>query len=178
MTTNVRSQGSFRHLVRTYRYGVEWTHNSALGRPVVLRNTVTESPIQSDGGHATNARLTLAAGGFGPATGSFTVNDNDFTTGRTEIVLGPYRLMDTFDYAVGADEDATAANIAAAINTLPGWTATSALHVVTVTNDHQADDVVFEVHHYGTIVNFTTLTPDQGFLALGNPTIGPPLLTP
>jgi hypothetical protein len=86
--------------------------------------------------------------------------------------------MDMFDYAVGADEDATAANIAAAINTLPGWTATSALHVVTVTNDHQADDVVFEVHHYGTIVNFTTLTPDQGFLALGNPTIGPPLLTP
>ena len=78
MTTNVRSQGSFKHLVRTYQYGVEWTHNSALGRPVVLRNTVTESPVQSDGGHATNARWTVAPGLYAPASGSFTVADNDF----------------------------------------------------------------------------------------------------
>jgi hypothetical protein len=136
------------------------------------------SPVASDGGRATNARWTLASGGYALAHGHLTVNNNDFTTGRTEIVLGPYRLMDTVDYMVGADEDATAVNIATAVGRLPGWSAISALHVVTVYFDQSGDDTEFKVFHYGTITNFTTITPDNGYLSLGNPSIGPPVLTP
>jgi hypothetical protein len=178
MTTNVRSQGTFKHLVRTYQYGVEWCHHGALGRPVVQRNTVTMSPIHSDGGHATNARWTKAPGLYAGATGTLTVADNDFTTGRTEIVLGEYRLQDTIDYAVGADEDATATNIAAAISTLPGWSALAVLHVVSITYAQSAVGVEFRAASYGTVTNFTPLVPATGYLTLGNPTIGPPVLTP
>ena len=155
MATNVRGQGVFRVLVAHLPHGTDPTIPGPLGSPLPERQTVTFGQVVSDGGRAVNGRLVTPAPGQVPGTGTITVASNDFTTGRAELILGEYRLLSNIDYQVGADTDATAAALGAAIATLPGFGATVLLSVVSVTVQKPADQVTFAVSHLGYIKNFT-----------------------
>lgn len=174
----VSSPGSFRMLVGSQPYGYDFTLPGSV-KPA-YRQTVTTGPIHTEGGKTANAKLVAdpITGLVFNEVGRFTVADNDFSTGWTEICIGDYRLINGFDYIVGVGVNATAAAIAAAINlNYAPFTAESALAVVTVTyNGGPADKVEFRAVHRGTKVNFTPFVPTTDYLTAGSPTIGPPVL--
>ena len=127
--------GPFTTLVRTYPYGTDpEILPTRPGQPPPLRNTITQQVIWTDkGATLNNARmvpgtppLTVEA-----ASGMFLVADHNFTTGRAALLLGDFALVSNIDYAVGGGAAATAINIAAAINRLPGFFATFIGPVVT-----------------------------------------------
>jgi len=173
--------GPFTTLVRTYPYGTDpEILPTRPGQPPPLRNTITQQVIWTDkGATLNNARmvpgtppLTVEA-----ASGMFLVADNNFTTGRAALLLGDFALVSNIDYAVGGGVAATAINIAAAINRLPGFFATFIGPVVTVGYDAGPADVVeFRAVYYGSHTNFA-LNPDTGELHTGSPFVGPPLIT-
>lgn len=112
--------------------------------------------------------------GILPETSTFTVADNDFSTGRVEILLGNYSLVSGIDYAVGVLAADTAANIVTAINGLLEFFASRVGADVTVQYaDGSANVVTFEIRHYGTVLNITPMDPENGSMALGSPAPGP-----
>jgi hypothetical protein len=113
---------------------------------------------------------------FSKATGTFEVVDNTFAS-PVELVLGDHRIFNSVDYAIGGSKALTAANIAATISLLPGFSATaSPAAVVTVLCDHQADDTDFRALHHGATLTLSNFT-GYGYLTKGVPYVGPPVLT-
>jgi len=78
------------------------------------------------------------------------------------------------DYQIGATAILTAANIAAAITNLTGFTAANnGTATVSIEYDiGMAHKIEFRVEHYGQITNLTTITPADGEMALGSPEPG------
>lgn len=75
-------------------------------------------------------------------------------------------------------DDATATSLAAAIDALPGFSApVPGVATITVTGPTGpgGNNVLFEATYTGTILNYT-LTPADGSLGSGEPTIGPPAI--
>ena len=172
----VTTSGSFRMLIgsRPYCSDPAWNGHT----PPTPRSTVTMGPVTM-AGTVRNARVTPTLPPVG-MSGSFTVADNDFTTGRAEILLGNVRLLSGVEYAIGAAATDTAHNIAAAISALGagcGFAATHLLAVVTVVASNTMGEIEFRALHYGSHVNFTPLIPDTNMLGGGDPVIGAPLLT-
>lgn len=181
MHRRVHGPPAFEMLVRTYPTGTIPDASPPL-LPAPLRNTVTSGPVHFD----RSAQLQI--GRFGvdpagpppitPATGQITVANNDFSTGRAFILLGDFKLISNIDFIPGANVNATAVAIAAAVSNLPGYTGTPAGAVVQI--DYltgPSDQITLGVRHYGSVVNFTPLVPATGEMAVGWPRIGPPLLT-
>jgi hypothetical protein len=135
-----------------------------------LERTATFGQIMA-GGKLSNDLMVTDPAGIVPASGSFTVNDNDFTTGRAEIILGNYSIVSNVDFYPGINVAATAANIVLAISgILPGFRADRIGAVVTVYyDDGSANDVDFRVVHLGEKVNFNALSPSTGLLQFGSP---------
>jgi len=135
-----------------------------------LFQTATFGQVKA-GNVLSNDHMACDPAGIVSASGSFTVNDNDFTTGRAEIVLGDYTLVSNVDFYPGVGVADTADNIVTAIHgILPGFQADRLGAVVTVYyDDGSANDVDFRVVHHGEKVNFNTLSPSTGFLQLGSP---------
>lgn len=78
----------------------------------------------------------------------------------------------------GVDAPATTAtNIAAAISALPDFSALAVADAVTITGPFgpNGNDIQFAAIYTGTVQNFT-LSPNDGFFAGGEPTIGPPTI--
>lgn len=173
METGVKFDGGFKMLAP--KLSTSWDPSMA-GMPTKpskpSHRTVTLGVIMSDRGAIGNGMLTT--GTLSNATGHFAVADNSFPA-VAELVLGNHRLINTIDYAVGTTATLTAVNIAASISKLAGWVATSALAVVTVKYNHQADDVEFRVVHHGGVVSFNAFT-GGGYLTKGVPSVGPPVL--
>jgi hypothetical protein len=148
--------------------------------PPPLRQAVTYQAIDTDGADGVQPRHVhgLLDGAKAVKTVQLTVDDNDFSTGPVVITLGLYELVSGVDYAIGAAAANTAVNLAAAIDNLPGYTApVPAGVVVDVSYDlAPADEVEFLVVHHGTIINFTPIVPDDGFMANGAPAITAPAL--
>ena len=146
----------------------------AIGAPVKHIQTVTSQTFQPAGNRA---MIGLLAGGPPTVqTASFDVNDNDFTD-RAVIILGDYELVSQIDYLVAGAAAGTATNIAAAINNLPGFTATPSTTAVTITREPALERVEFRVLHHGAVTNFDTLVPATGFMEPGTPAISAPTLT-
>ena len=182
-TKKVRPHGpEFVVLVGHHPYGADPSHNNPVFQaPPPTRQAIGYQAVNThyDGGvHAThvNARM----GGAPPhtvQTASLTVADNDFTTGIARLVLGDYVLLSNIDYVVGGTVNATATNLAAAINNLPEFEATANLADVDIEyHVGAANEVEFKVFHEGTKTNFTPLTPADGFMAKGEPSVSAPRL--
>lgn len=148
------------------------------GNPVKLRTGFEEQLVsfQNSEGHVNTliGRLDTSLG-FIASTGTITVVDNDFTTGDTTIYLGEYELIAGIHFVVGADVNATSVVIAAAIDNLPGFSATVAAPVVTVIGPTgpDSDQIEFSVVYEGTITNYT-FAPTSGNLTAGTPSVSSP----
>ena len=140
--------------------------------PKPSHRTITSGVINSDRGPVANGMM--AVGTFTLATGSFEVLDNTFPA-AAELVLGDFRLVNGVDYVVGAAPADTASAMAAAISKVTGFSATSALAVVTVKCAYRADDVNFYAVHHGGVVSFGNFT-GGGYLTIGVPYISHPIL--
>jgi hypothetical protein len=172
---------AFTVLVGHHAYGSDPSHNNPIYQaPPVLRRAVTFQAIDTNGNGAVHATHVngLLAGAKAPKTADFTVADNDFTTGPVILTLGKYTLTSMVDYAIAGSAALTAIEIAAAIDALPGFTASAVGVIVSVLYGlAPADEVDFSVLHLGTIANFTLLTPDSGVMGNGAPAITAPALT-
>lgn len=105
--------------------------------------------------HPTNTRMGVLSGNQ-KGTGTFTVGNNNFSTGSTVIEIGDFALVSRLHYQPGANVNATAANIVTALNKLDYIDASANNATVTFTVDI---DVDFKIIHYGTIANFTNINP-------------------
>jgi len=127
------------------------------------------------GNKLTNGLLVEGQAGIQSETAEFTVANNDFSTGRVEIILGDFTIISGVDYVIGATAILTATNIAEAITNLTGFTAINdGTNVVSIWFDIGTAHVIdFRVNHYGTVTNLTPLDPDTNYMDLGSPAPGP-----
>lgn len=156
-----RSAGAFKMVVGKSAFSSRSTHTMG---------------VVGVGGTTRNAGVVATTPPVG-RSGSFTVADNDFSTGWVELFLGDYRLLSGVEYAIGLNVNATAANLAAAISAMPGFTASALGAVVTVVFNDPMGEIDFRAVHRGSHTNFTTFTPSTGYLGGGDPTIGAPVIT-
>ena len=175
MWRRVRSNGAIKMLTGLYPHGPDPVWPGLFGRPLPRFNAVSMG-IVTKGQVNQPGRMTTAPTGATACHGTLVVADNDFSTGRVELVLGNYRLINSIDYQVGLAAANTATNLAAAISLYQGFAATALGITVTIVAAATADEIDFRALHYGTKVNFTPLTPDAGILALGSPQISAPVL--
>lgn len=157
--------------VRT-RSGFRWQNTSYLSFNMAhsrASNTVV----------ATGTGSLLTGPDFSNQTGTVTVADNDFSTGRAEIHIAQYVLVAGEDFAVGGSTAATATNIAAAIANLNGFSGTVAVGSdVEVEGPLGSQPLTWKTRVFGTIANFSGITPDNGFLTPGNPQRGGNVILP
>jgi len=121
------------------------------------------------------------AGGF---TGDGTPGGSsiDYTTGAITLDTaalppdGGTLITITYTEVVAVSNIVT--NLAAAINALPGFSATAASPDVDITGPVGPDgnDILFEALYAGSIENFT-LSPTDGSLENAEPTLGPPAIS-
>ena len=181
MHKRVHGPPAFKMLVRTYPSGTDPSASPPV-LPVPLRNMVTSGPILFDGNTVLQiGRFVVDPGGpppIAPAFGRVVVADNDFSTGRAIVLLGDFKLISNIDFIPGADVNATAITLAAAISNLPGYIGTPIGAAVRINYySGPSDQITLEARHYGSIANFTPIIPATGEMAVGWPRIGPPLLT-
>tara|TARA_Y100000310_G_scaffold194428_2_gene194434 strand:+ start:23941 stop:24501 length:561 start_codon:yes stop_codon:yes gene_type:complete len=151
--------------------------------PLVQRTAHTFGAVIHGTERGVNGQVNSAAGDQRPV-GEVTVANNNFGTGRAILYVGDYEFIAGVDFLVGAAAANTATNLAAAISALPGWDAAAVGAVVTI-NASPPGRIRFEVRHFGTIVNYTTLTglaaaalTESNLLNDRGLTTGPPVLTP
>jgi len=179
MGEQISNPPSFNVLVGQYPYGTDPSSSNPFDHPALLRKAVEYGTIFVDNAKKTfNGRMVLGVLAIPAASGTFTVADNDFTTGRVELIIGKYKLLNYIDYTPGAGAAATATAIAATISNLPGYSASALGADVTVYYEAgPANQVDFKAIHYGSKTNFTPFSPSNGYLAVGSPFAGAPLIT-
>jgi len=106
------------------------------------------------------------------ATATIVVASNAFL-GPTSILLGEFVLTSDEDFVVGAGVNPTAANIATAIDALPGYSAAALLAAVTVTGPVGLIGNEILLDATGVSPGNFTLTPFAG----AEPLIGAPAIT-
>jgi len=116
--------------------------------------------------------------GIANATASITVSDNDFSTGTAVLTLDGNEILAGTHFTVGASASDTATNLAAVINALDGFIATSAAALVSVVGPTGPDggNIILKSIYLGSITNYT-LSPTTGYMAAGGPLVGPPEIT-
>ena len=144
------------------------------GNPIKHIETVTTQTMSPSG---ERSFVALIGGAGTPQSATFIVDDNDFSTGRTVLVLGDFEIIANIDYLPGGSTALTATAIAAALNRLSGITASANVSTVTILREPALEKVEFRVLHHGTITNFITLIPSNGFMDRGAPSVVPPILT-
>lgn len=109
-----------------------------------------------------------------PSTGTVTVSNNTFSADAI-LFLGEYELVNGVDYTVGGTAGDTATNLAAAISNLSGYTASASGSDVDIEgpNGPFGGKIILDVEYEGTVQNFS-LSPDDGFLAVGEPQLDSP----
>ena len=177
----VRPHGpEFVVLVGNFPYGSDPSHNNPVFQaPPPTRQAVGYQAIDTSwapgiSAHHTNARM---GGAPGPQTAQLTVADNDFSTGIARLILGDYELISALDYVIGGGVNATATNLAAAIDALTEFSAVPTAAVVDIQyHGGAANEVDFKVVHEGTQTNFTPLVPADGMMIRGGPSVSAPRL--
>jgi len=162
----------FTCLVGNFPYGSDPSHNLPQFQvPPPNRQAITHQVLTvGDNQVSAQNHVGRMDGAIAPKIASLTVADNDFSTGAAVLTLGDFTFTAGVDYVVGGAVGATATNLAAAISTLPHYTATpSGADVDIEYTGGPADQVDFRVTYYGTITNFTPLVPATGFMDNGGP---------
>jgi len=166
--------GDYEVLLGIYPHGTQPDLNSG-GVPAFHISTIREQNIQQDFQGPHHA-LWDSPTGATPASAVLTVDDNDFSDGAA-IILGDHVLESWRDFTPGAAAANTATDIAASISRIHGYAAQAVGDDVQITYQPSGDLVEFRVRHYGSVVNFTGLTPSTGFMNPGEPTVSDPVLT-
>jgi hypothetical protein len=114
-------------------------------------------------------------------TGDVEVVDNNFQGTSASLWIGPFELAANRDFVVGGGPAATAANIGAAINNLPGYSASVAGSIITVSGPAGAtgDSLRFKAVYRGGTRNFdfTYVRNDYELgYAANNPVLPPTIL--
>jgi hypothetical protein len=185
-------QPAFTMLVPTHAGGSD-PSRGATGNPSVVRTTFRQQhlpevpgstgwgpntvPEETPGLRTKTGLLTTTAGVPVGASGTITVDSNDFAFPAT-LHVGEYTLISGDGFTVGGNVNATAQNVAGAIGRLHGFDAVAAFAVVTITGPAGPDgnDLLFEAIYDGDVENFT-LAPAVGTFESAEPTIGPPTIT-
>jgi len=139
-------------------------------------DTITTSPktpgVGTRVGHVSYTTSPIPVAG----TGTITVALNTFT-GPTTILLGEYVLTSDEDFVVGGSTAATATNLAAAINALPGYSAPiPGASIITVTGPFGVLGAEAIFKSGGASPQNFTFSPADGTLGGAEPTIGPVLI--
>jgi hypothetical protein len=126
----------------------------------------------SDGGGGLIDLTAVPLGTAGDAVALVTSDAGDITVSGAFLTGGQDQT----------GQDQTAANIAAVIDVLPGFSAVSGAELVDITGPAGVDGngVLFEAVYTGSVVNFTLAAVDGsilGTLANAEPFIGPPAIT-
>lgn len=156
---HTQSNGPFRQVSPNLQGG----GSPDLGRnPVVLRSTWTAGVVRQGGAPGQYGVIPVVNGDHRP-WGVFVVNSNNFAVDAW-IQIGGFTFCSNRDFAVGGNVGATATNIVAMFNAIPGWFAAVDGAEVTVRYPHPGK-VRFEVRpESGAVVNFNGLDPADGFL--------------
>jgi hypothetical protein len=112
------------------------------------------------------------------AISSSTFSGGGQVGGRSVIELGPYLLVTGLNWnPVVGNTTTSATALAAAIDNLPGFSATSLGAVVSLEGPTgpNGGSLLFDVFHEGGVNHFV-LAPLDGTLATGGPSIGPPII--
>lgn len=109
------------------------------------------------------------------STGDITVVA-DAWTGPTTVHLGRFVLTSDVDFVTGGGVAAVATNLATAIDALPGYSATPAGAVVTVTGPFGVMGSEVAFYSDGSTPQNFTFTPEDGTLAGAEPALGPVIL--
>lgn len=147
---------------------------------VKSRSRFTFSPTFSLAGAAPNGfhQGTLVSGGaFTNSTGEIEVTDNDFSTGKSALFLGAYVFESGYHFEVGGSAAATAANLAALLDSKYGYQATAAGPVVTILGPANAGPVLLQARSFGTVVNYTINVSEGDFLVPGTPDLSGNVIT-
>lgn len=113
--------------------------------------------------------------------GDVTVVSDVFAGLSASLFVGPFELVSNRDFVTGGGVAATAANIAAAIDSLPGYSATVVGPTVTVTGPRGQVGLRFDASYRGGSLNFTfTYLQEGGVLGFVQPAspIDPPIILP
>ncbi len=194
MAKVISAQRPFTMLVGSLRQGSDPSLGPA-GNPDVTRATATMQFLPEvavkDGPNAVPLNnkergLTTYRGnlvepsGLGPqnATGTVTLASVSFN-GPTSLILGQYTLTTNEDFEVTAAVNTTTANLTAAIDALPGYSAVDdGVSEITITGPVGLMGNVIEFRVAGVNPNLFTLVPATGSLAGAEPAIGPWTFTP
>lgn len=167
---------SFKAHVPVYPFGTDPSKNSKfLGQPLPLRQTYSFSWIKKGNGAGQMGRM---AGAIAPATAELTCTQANVEPGKHIIRIGPYELRPAVDFVVGGNDNALAANLAAAISSLSGFTAAAVLAVVTIeTTTAHGDDTRLEVVEWSAVSAFALTTLNRpGYMDRGAPVPSVPLI--
>ena len=182
MAEKFRTGPSFTMHVPVHPFGTDPSQTSkAAGQPSPIRQTEEFQWITRGNGSGLVGLMTNAVGpGNPPATATITVVQANCNPGDHLIRLGEFELRPGVDFAVGANDIALAANLAAAVLALPGYTGvTDGIDTVTVTtNNGHGDDHVIEVVEWGAASAFTVGALEvDGYMDRGDPEPEAPLFT-
>ena len=178
-------------LVANLEAGSDPSRNSA-GNPVKVRTGFVRQNLpdvsrdggdiwerspsnQTPGTHTAQGLLTYTVADTPVrASCTITVVDNTFTLPAT-IVIGGFRLTSGVDYTVGGGVNATATNVAAAIDGLPTFSAVAVGATVTVADSYgpNGNNIPVQVLYTGSVQNFSV---SSNYMAGGEPFVGPPTL--
>jgi len=150
-------------------------NDKAFNQPSPIRETATQAWVKRGGGRGLNGQMVGAATG---ATAVITCTQANVEVGKHIVRVDEYDLSVGIDFAIGADDDALATNLAAAIDNLPALTAVAALNVVTIlTTSGNGDDVIMDVIEFSAASAFALTALDRaGFLDRGAPAPGAPTI--
>lgn len=132
--------------------------------------TMTYDHIDHGGGKVINARIDETAAA--PNTASITVADAAVSDHGNILTIGDYDLIEGVHWVVEAGVvNDTAANLAASINNLSGFSAVvngAAPDQVDITGPNGPHEVVFQQLAYNSNLS---LSPDTGVMSKGEPSI-------
>jgi len=162
----VRTGFARQNLPEVSRIGGVYTRTFEYGRTFDRR---------SPGVHTLLGKL---AGSYVRASATVTVTSNSFTDAAT-LYVGDYSFTSGVDFAVGGGVNATATNIATAIDGIGGYTAAAVGAVITVTAPPgpNGDNTFIDAEYTGTVRNFTVV-PNNWYMTGGQPYVGPPVILP
>ncbi len=173
MANKFSSGPAFTSHVPVHPFGTDPSQTiKAKGQPAPIRERVTQSWVKRGNGSGLIGRMLNEDGHPSPAETDITVVRANVTPGTHIIKVGPYELRPAVDFMVGGNDIALAANLAAAIAALPGYTAASnAVDTVTVeTTTGHGNDHRIEVVEWGAASAFTlSVLEVAGFMDVGDP---------
>lgn len=161
------------------RTGFVFQHIETLGFSGDLTND-TRSPARSVVTNTINARMD-PFGGTPPPTGDVTVSSDTFAGTSASLFVGEFELVSNRDFATGGGTAATAVNIGAAVDALPGYSATVVGSTVTVDGPQGQHGLRFDAAYRGGDENFTfSYVAQDGALSqgIGGGPIEPPTILP